>query len=67
MDKIAYTLAEAGPAVGYSRSTIEKQIALGNLVPRYVNSKPVIPADELKRWLSTLPEVSPRDKKKASL
>ena len=62
--KLAYTLDEAVVATGYSRSVIERAIARNDLVPRYANTKPVIEEDELRRWLKSLPTVSPRERRR---
>jgi hypothetical protein len=54
--KLAYTIEEAADATGYSRSTIKLALVTGNLRAGYANSKPVIEADELRRWILSLPE-----------
>lgn len=55
MDKISYSLEEAAAATGYGETTIKVAIRHGDLVPRYANSKPVIPAGELAAWIESLP------------
>ncbi|MEU3847154.1 hypothetical protein AB0E44_09175 [Micrococcus terreus] len=55
MSKLAYSLEEAEEATGYSQRTLRRAIADSHLVARYANSKPVITADELRRWLDSLP------------
>lgn len=60
LEKIAYTLNEASAATGYSRSEIERAIRRGELVARYANTKPVIPAKELASWIDSLPTQRPR-------
>jgi hypothetical protein len=64
--KIAFTLDEAAEATGYSRRSIQIAIEQNNLIARYANSKPVIEEDELRRWLKSLPTISPRDKKRVA-
>ncbi|MFS0851994.1 helix-turn-helix domain-containing protein [Microbacterium sp. 179-I 3D4 NHS] len=54
--RLALTIPEAATAVGYSVETIRKQIRDNYLVPSYANSKPVIPVEELQRWLRSLPD-----------
>ena len=60
MAKLAYSIPEAAEATGYGVTTIKEAIAAHDLVPRYANRKPVIPAVELERWISGLPTVKPR-------
>lgn len=57
---LAYSIADAGTAAGYSESVIKRVIAKGDLAPRYANSKGVILADELHEWLHSLPTEPPR-------
>jgi hypothetical protein len=57
--KLAYTLQEAADAVGMKLSALRAIIAKGDLAVKYPNSKPVIPADELKAWLDSLPSEAP--------
>jgi hypothetical protein len=54
--KLAYTVDEAGRATGYSAAFIRAQIRKSHIIARYGNSRPIIPADELRRWVDTLPE-----------
>ena len=56
--KLAYTIDEAAWRTGVSPDLIRGQIAYGYLAPRYVNSKPIIPHDELIAWLNSLPSES---------
>jgi hypothetical protein len=53
--RLALTLPDAATAVGYSLESIRKAIRNHELVPSYANSKPVIPVEELVRWLRSLP------------
>lgn len=52
---LAYTLAGAAEATGYSLSIIKQAVEKGNLTRRYANRKPVILATELQAWLESLP------------
>ncbi len=52
---LAYNVAAAARAVGYSVSTIRKEINEGRLPTRYANSKPVITYDDLWAWVDALP------------
>lgn len=63
--KLAFSLPEAADATGYGLTTIKEAIAANDLVPRYANRKPVIPADELTRWINSLPTTSPTERKRA--
>lgn len=54
-EKLAYTYSEAASAIGVSRELLRREVDADRLVPSYVASKPLFPADELRRWLSTLP------------
>lgn len=53
--KLAYTFKEAAHATGFSVETLRQAVLRSDLVPSYVNTKPVFTADELKRWLNSLP------------
>lgn len=54
--KLSYTFPEASEATGYSEWTLRREVRLNNLVASYANAKGVIRADELDRWLRSLPE-----------
>jgi hypothetical protein len=54
--KLAYSLRNFAKAVDHSEDAIRLQIKAGNLVPVYVNSKPLIPKAEAERWLNSLPQ-----------
>lgn len=60
--KLSYTYDEAADATGLSKRAIQIAVANNDLIPRYWNTKPVLEEDELKRWLKTLPTVSPRER-----
>lgn len=57
-EPLAYSYTDAAQATGYSIDIIKKAVAKGDLVPVRPSidgkqiTKPVIPADELKRWLA---------------
>jgi hypothetical protein len=57
--KLAYSLAEAELATGLGRTSIREAIRENKLIPSYVNSKPIILATELQRWLESLPTERP--------
>jgi len=62
-EKLAYTIAEAAEAVGYSQKTIRRAIASNDLIARYgTGTKPVIEADELRAWLRSRPTVPERER-----
>jgi len=52
---IAYSIEDAGPAVGYSEWTIRQAIKNHELFPRFANKKGVILASELREWAEGLP------------
>jgi hypothetical protein len=52
---LAYSLTEAAQAVGISVELLKTKIRAGDINPRYVNSKPVIPVTELQAWVDSLP------------
>lgn len=54
--KLAYTVEEAAARVGCSTDMLRAQIRHSRLVPRYLNSKIIIPHDELVAWLEALPD-----------
>ena len=56
---VAYTRATAAQAVGISVRGIDKELKEGRLACRYYGTKPLIPADELKSWLDSLPSEAP--------
>lgn len=54
--RLAYTITEAAAAVGLSDDVIRAALRRGELTPAYLTgSKPVIEADELKRWIKSAP------------
>lgn len=52
---LAYSMKGAAEATGVSVTTLEREIEAGNLNVRYVRSKRVIDADELKAWVHSRP------------
>lgn len=59
MDKLAYPLKEAAQAAAISLSQLRIEISKGEIVPRYVGRKPIVPASELQAWLDRLPTEPP--------
>lgn len=60
LTKLAYSIPSLAEAVDLSVASIREAIDKGDLVPKYPNRKPVIPAAEAQRWLDSLPEEAPR-------
>jgi excisionase family DNA binding protein len=60
-EKVAYTIAEAARALGIGKSTIYLAMASGNLSARKCGARTLLPADELRRFVSTLPPARPRN------
>ncbi len=58
--RVALPRAEAAAAVGISERTLREAIKRGDLVERYIGSKPVVEVDELRAWVSSLPTEGPR-------
>lgn len=63
-DRISYSVPEAAEATGYSKDVVQRAMRAGDLVPRYVNSKPVILADDLHAWIANAPTESPKERSK---
>lgn len=59
IEKLAYSVPAFATAVDVSRSKVYEEIRDGNLIPSYVNSKPLITKEEGLRWLSALPTEKP--------
>ena len=57
--RLAYTIAEAARAVRMSDEYIRRQIKAGHLACRYAGRSVLIPVDELKSWLDSLPSEKP--------
>ena len=60
-NRISYNIREAAEAVGVSEWMIRRWVEEGRLTPRYVGQghKIVIPADELRGLIDTLPTERP--------
>ena len=56
---LAYSVRDAPAAIGISASLLEQLIARGDIIPRWVNSKRVLPATELQAWIDALPYDKP--------
>ena len=56
MSKLAYSIPEAAEIASTSVSVLRRKIAANDITVRYIGTKPVILADELKAWLEALPE-----------
>lgn len=52
---LAYSVKDAAEAVGLSSSKFEQIIARGDVSPRWVDGKRIIPATELLAWIDALP------------
>jgi excisionase family DNA binding protein len=53
--KLAYTVDEAGPAIGVSRSTVFEMIRDGEVVAKKVRGRTIIPREELQRIIDEAP------------
>ena len=54
MERLAYSIPEAAEVASTSVSVLRRKIAANDITVRYIGSKPVILADELKAWLESL-------------
>ena len=63
---ISLSIPDAAAAVGYSETVLKEAINRGDLVPRYENTKGVIPADELLDWVKSLPPEPQRRPKRTA-
>lgn len=59
IEAIAYTLPELATAVGLSVDSIRKAIDNDELVASYFGTKPIVEADEARRWIKSLPTERP--------
>jgi len=57
---VSYSLTDAARATGVSVETIRRAVRSNLLVPNYVGRKPLFRVDELQRWVSSLPDETPR-------
>jgi excisionase family DNA binding protein len=53
--KLAYTVDEAGPALGLGRTTVFDMIREGEITAKKVRGRTVIPREELQRILDEAP------------
>jgi excisionase family DNA binding protein len=53
--KLAYTVDEAGPAIGVSRTTVFDMIRHGELLAKKVRGRTIIPREELQRIIDEAP------------
>jgi excisionase family DNA binding protein len=58
-DKLAYTVEEAGRAIGVSRSTVFDMIRVGELTAKKLRGRTVIARVELQRVLTEAPNARP--------
>jgi hypothetical protein len=58
--KLAYSIPEAAEMASTSVSVLRRKIAAHDIAVRYVGTKPVILAEELKAWLEALPTEAPK-------
>ncbi len=54
-EQLAYTIKEASAALGVSKATIYRTLANGELHAKKLGSRTLIPADEIRRWISSFP------------
>jgi len=54
--QLAYSIPNAAQAVDLSVTKIREEIAANRLIPSYAGTKPIIPLEELVRWLRSLPQ-----------
>ena len=55
-EKLAYTVMEAGRAIGVSRSTVFDMIRMGELLAKKLRGRTLIPRSELQRVLQEAPD-----------
>lgn len=61
MEVINYTIAKAVEASGIARSSLYLALKRGDLKAKKAGRRTLIPADELHRYLSMLPEFKSAD------
>lgn len=66
LDKLAYSIPNFAKAVDLSIEKVRQHIAKGELVPSYVDSKPLIRREEGERWLRARPAEAPEDRRRRS-
>ncbi len=57
-EKLAFTIAEAVKTAAVSRTELYRAVGRGELSLRKRGKRSIILADELKRWLTSLPQAS---------
>lgn len=55
LTQLAYSIPNFAKACDISVTTVREHIDHGNLIPGYVNTKPIISKAEGERWLASLP------------
>jgi len=59
LDKLSYSIQGLAAATELSVDSIQKAIKRNDLIPSYYGVKPLIPVEEARRWLSSLPNERP--------
>lgn len=59
LDKLSYSVQNLAAATDLSVDSIQKAIKRSDLIPSYFGSKPIIPVEEARRWLLSLPNEKP--------
>jgi len=59
MDKLAFSILELCRSVGIGRTTAYEEIRSGRLKVIKVGKRTLITAEELQRWLESLPHFQP--------
>lgn len=52
---LALSIPEAAAMIGVSSTALRRLIDAGEIIPRYPNSRPVVPVAELQAWLDRAP------------
>jgi len=55
--KLGYSIPALAEAADVSRSKLYEELAAGRLKAKKFGSRTIIPADEAKRWLDSLPDL----------
>jgi hypothetical protein len=59
MDKLGYSVPALAEAADVSRSKLYEEMAAGRLKAKKFGARTIIPADEARRWLDSLPDFTP--------
>lgn len=59
-EPLSLRVDQIAEATGISERVIWDAIRDGNLVARYPTTRPVVPVEEVRAWLNSLPTESPR-------